>query len=230
MIHSYSSLSMYEKCPQQYYQVRILKAYPYQPSPEAQWGDYVHNQLEAAGKLVIQGQRPQLTPDLQAYQWIVDNLIPSLPGDVLFEFEFNYNRSWQNVHAKDWNNKFWTGKGDVIAITPDRKTGVYIDYKTGNDRNPDVGQLELMAVFMKTSFPTLEQVKAGLLFTQTGKPITKDYTLHQLPALKSIWEQKAMEVELAKASNTWPMKPSALCPWCPHKTCPNWKPQKAKAP
>lgn len=228
MIHSYSSLSMFEKCPQQYYQVRVLKAYPYQPSAEAQWGDYAHNQLEAAGNALVQGQRPQLTPDLSAYQWIVDKLLPSLPGDRLFEFEFNFNRGWQNVAARDWNNKFWTGKGDVIAITPDRKAGIYIDYKTGRDDYPDVKQLELMSVFMKTSFPTLEHVRAGLLFLQTGKAVTRDYTLHQIPALKTMWEQRAMEVELAKSSNSWPMKKSALCPYCPHKTCPNWTPPKSK--
>jgi len=223
MIHSYTSLSMFDKCPQQYYQVRVLKAYPYVQTPEAAFGDHVHKVLEVAGKAATgtPPQRVPLPPDMVGLQWIVDDLLPSLPGTKLFEFEFNFAQNWRTCDARDWNNKYWTGKGDVVAISDDRRYGVYVDWKTGKDTRPDADQLELMAVFMRKAFPTLEGVRAGLLFTQTGKPVTRDYTVHQIPALQSKWEARALEVELAKKSNTWPTKPSALCPWCPHKTCPD---------
>ena len=227
-IHSFTSLSMFEKCPQQYYQMRVRKAYPYKPGPEEQWGNHVHNALEAAGNALVGGRPAQLPPDLAAYQWIIDGVVAVLPGDRFFEHNFNFNKSWRSVGHKDWNHKYWNGKGDVIAISADRKQGVYIDYKTGSDRYPDLGQLELMAVFMKGDFPTLEHIRAGLLYTQTGKTVTRDYTLHQLPALRTVWETKALEVELALQSNTWPMKKSALCPYCAHTTCPYWSPPKAK--
>ncbi len=230
MIHAYSALSMFDKCPQQFYQVRVLKAYPYQPSPEAQWGDYVHQELEKAGRARTwdPAATVNLPPDLAPYQWIVDNLIPSLPGTKMFEVEFNFNKSWHNVGGRDWSVKYWTGKGDVVAISEDRTTGVYVDFKTGGDRYPDTNQLELMAVMMKANYPTLETVDAALLFTQTAKVEKRTYTLHQLPALRSKWGAKALEVELAKQSNTWPMKKSPLCSWCPHKSCPNWSPPKER--
>jgi hypothetical protein len=230
MIHSYSSLSMYDKCPQQFYQVRVLKAFPYKPGPEAQWGDYVHNELEKAGKLAtLTPPRPaQLPPDLAPFQWVVDKLIPMLPGTKMFEVDFNFNRTWHNVGARDWSAKFWTGKGDLVAVSEDRLTGIYIDYKTGNDRYPDTDQLELMGVMMKANYPTLQTVHGHLVFVQTGKVESRTYTEHQLPALRSKWEAKAMDVELAKQSDTWPMKKSPLCPWCPHTTCENWTPPKKK--
>lgn len=225
MIHSYSSLSMFEKCPQQFFQVRVLKAYPYQPSPEAQYGDYVHQHLERVGKARTSTPpgAADLPQDLAHLAWITDTLVPSLPGTKMFEFEFNFGRGWHSCGARDWSVKYWTGKGDVVAISEDRKAGVYLDHKTGSDKYPDTDQLELMAVMMKAAFPTLEFIKGGLLFTKTAKTVTRDYTLHQLPALRSKWEAKALDVELAKTSNDWPMKPGPLCPWCPHKSCPNWR-------
>lgn len=230
MIHSYTALSMFDKCPQQYYQVRVAKTYPYQPSAAAQWGDYVHQHLERVGRARtdVPPQPAELPADLQGYAWVTDQLVPSLPGTKLFEYEFNFSKNWRACGAKEWGVKYWTGKGDVVAISEDRQTGVYLDHKTGNDRYPDTDQLELMAVFMKTEFATLEHIRAGLLFVQTGKAVTRDYTAHQLPALRSKWEAKALEVELAKSSDTWPMKPGPLCPWCPHQSCPNWTPPKAK--
>lgn len=230
MIHSYSSLSMFDKCPHQYQQVRVLKRYPYQPGPAAQWGDYVHQELEKAGRLVTlkPPQPAQLPADLAPFQWVVDKLIPMLPGTVMFEVDFNFNKTWHNVGARDWNNKFWTGKGDVVAVSEDRTSGVYVDWKGGNDRFPDADQLELMAVMMKANYPTLQTVHAYLVFLQTGKVEKRTYTEHQLPALRTKWEAKAMEVELAKSSDTWPKKKSPLCPYCPHTVCENWTAPKSK--
>ena len=231
MLHSYSSLSTFEQCPQKYYQTRVLRAYPYVPSEEAKWGDRAHKALEQAGNALVSGNLAGsiLPPEFAAYQWVINNVVAALPGTKLFEFEFSFTARWLHCGARDWSIKTWTGKGDVIGLSHDRKQGVYLDYKTGNDRYPDVDQLELMTVFMKTAFPTLEYVRAGLLFLQSGKPVTRDYTEHQFPLLRTTWEAKARDVELAQASNTWPMKKSSLCPYCPHKTCPNWTPPKPKA-
>jgi putative RecB family exonuclease len=58
--------------------------------------------------------------------------------------------------------------------------------------------------------------------------VPQDFTRQQGVARKVLFMRDAAEIDLAAQANDWPMKPSHLCPWCPHTSCPNWKPPPPK--
>lgn len=202
---------------------RVLKLYPFVQSPEAAFGDRAHVALAAA---LTEGT--PLPAEFASYQWVVDRVFPALPVVRMAEVGFNFTAQWRSVGARDWQGKAWMGAADVLALTDDRGSAVVVDHKTGKSRYPDLDQLELMALFTMLDNPSVDYVRGVLLFLQDGHTAVRDFTRAQVAVLRSKWDARALAVEAAAAENVWPRKKSALCPWCPHKPCPNWTPPPEK--
>lgn len=225
MAHSFSSIKLFKQCPTQYKVVRIDKLYPYVQTPEAEFGDRAHAALEANINKGV-----PLPAEFAAYQWILDMIVPALLPVRVAEIDYSYDKQWQPVAPRNWKGKEWSGKADVMAYdnatAPTRAQ--CIDWKTGKSGYPDPDQLELMALFEFTRSPTVQVVDGYLFFTQDAKVVRSTFTRQSMGYLRTKWEQEVLEIENALATGNWPMKPSALCPWCPHKSCPNWTPPKPK--
>ena len=50
MHHSYSALKMYDQCPAQYHEVKILRLHPFRSTPATEFGVRAHSAMEAAVK------------------------------------------------------------------------------------------------------------------------------------------------------------------------------------
>lgn len=95
-------------------------------------------------------------------------------------------------------------------MIPTRNTG---------KRRPDFSQLELFALQTFVHFPKVQTVHSKFLWIKEGKSDSEVYTRDKMPIL---WEKlltRIKRIEKAAETNTWPAKPSGLCPWCPVLTC-----------
>lgn len=217
-VHSYSSLKDFKDCEKKYHEVRVLKKYPFVKTVESEFGDRAHKALELCGRDGI-----PLPEEFKAYQWAIDDLVRKLPGQVYFEHEFSLSRTGSKVPPRDWNNKFWMGKADVLAI--DGKVAYVIDWKTGKSKYPDPAQIDTMAMFTFMDFPAVEEVRGLLVFLQDAVTETKIITRAEIPRLSQMHYGAVKDIEFAQESGRWVMKPTGLCPWCPVTDCPNWKPK-----
>lgn len=218
MVHSYSSLSMYEKCPKQYHAVRIAKRFPYVQSPEALFGEQAHTAIEKA----VINNHPVVAP-FDIYQWAVDDYVGALKQSykvIMVEHEFNFDIHGVECGAKDWTNKFWIGKADIVASNYD--DAVLIDWKTGNSKYPDTDQLALMAMFGFMQWPHLQTIKGALVFLKDGQAAFAEYNRANLPALQNKFNLIVSKIDDSITSNKWDAIKSPLCPWCPVTDCSNW--------
>lgn len=218
-VHSYTALKQFQNCPRQYHEVRVLKLHPYVQSAEAEFGDRAHKALELAGRDGI-----PLPPEFAAYQWVIDDIVKQLPGELHFEYEFSLSSMGNPVPVRDWNRKYWMGKADVLAI--DGTHAICIDYKTGKSKYPDPEQLDLMALFTFNTFPEVERVSGMLLFLQDGVTETTSHTRADLLALSNKFHSITRDIAFANESGQWKENKTPLCGWCPCTTCPNWKERK----
>jgi hypothetical protein len=220
-VHSYTALKQFQNCERQYHEVRVLKRFPYVQSAEAEFGDRAHKALELAGRDGV-----PLPPEFAAYQWVVDDIIKRLPGQVYFEYEFSLSSMGNPVPVRDWNRKYWMGKADVLAIDGDH--AICIDHKTGKSKYPDPEQLDLMAMFTFNAFPQVNRVSGMLLFLQDGVTETTSHTRADLLGLSNKFHRITKDIQMATDSGAWKENPTPLCAWCPVTECSNWKPKPEK--
>lgn len=221
MAHSYTSLKQFDNCPRQYHEVRVLKKYPFVKTAESEFGDRAHKALELCGRDGI-----PLPDEFKNYQWVIDDIVRRLPGTVTYEHEFSLSASGSVVPHRAWNQKYWTGKADVLAINGDH--AIVIDWKTGSSRYPDPDQLEMMGMFTLMQFPQINRVSGMLLFLQDGTAETAEVSRSTFSVISGKFYTSAKNIEFAQDSGKWPMNKTGLCPYCPVTDCPNWKPKPEK--
>lgn len=228
MHHSYSALKMYDQCPAQYHEVKILKLHPFRSTPATEFGVRAHSAMEAAVKF-----KTPLPAEFAAYQWIVDDLLSQLSPGAIPEMPFNFAPDWSEVSPRAWSEKRWNGSADLVDIVDghcliaDWKFG-----KEGGHKFADTDQLAAMALFVMKKRPDVQSVGGVLVFANDGVCVPDDgslfWTRADLPALQAQWEAKADEVELAIEMGVFPPKPNNLCNWCPSTTCQHKAPAVAR--
>ena len=225
MIHSFSSLKLFRQCPRKFYEHKVLKLHPYTESPATAHGNRVHAALEQYLK-----DRTPIPEDLSNYAWVCTDIIETFSPHALAEVEFAFRRDGTPCAVRDWNNKHFMGKADVLDFLGNHV--MVVDYKTGKSGYPDVDQLELMALFVFLKYPTVEVVTGLLFFLDDGIVVPNDgsarWTRADVPTLLAKWQAQTDEVERHVATGVWPTIPSPLCGWCECTTCPNQAPALAK--
>lgn len=211
LTHSFSAIKMFENCPLQYYEVRIAKSVVNVGGEATKWGERVHKHLEDRLK-----EGTELPPESQSSEAICQALEKlSAGGELLVEQEATLNESLQPTEW--WGKAAWLrSKLDVLVIKG--PWAAVFDWKTGK-RRPDFSQLELFALQTFVHFPKVQTVHSKFLWIKDGKSDSEVYTRDQMPIL---WEKlltRIKRIEKAAETNTWPAKPSGLCPWCPVLTC-----------
>ena len=209
---SHSSLKKYEQCAKQYYEVNVLKNYPFVETEATQYG----NEFHKAAELYVRDGVP-LPPQFLFIKPTIDAL-QLKPGRKLCEHKMALTKE---LNPCDWwDKKVWVrGMADWLSIDDDNLTAWVIDYKTGNNKYPDREQLRLMSMLVFAHFPHIRVVRSALLFVIKNS-ITKD-TMTYDKAADEWWKyrERVARIEKAHETGVWNPKESALCPWCPVKTC-----------
>jgi len=207
---SYSSLKEYTGCPKKYQEVRVLKNYTFQDTPQTIYGKEVHKALEDYVK-----SNTALAKNYERFKGLVDDLI-AIPGDKYCEYEMALTKEKTPCKFED-SNRWVRGIADLLIVDGD--TAFIVDYKTGSNKYPDPKQLKLMALMTFAHFPEVNHVKAGLLFLAHNQFIPEEYKREDIDKLWGNFTTPLMRLSHSYASNTWMPNPTPLCKYCPVKTC-----------
>lgn len=219
MALSYSRLSTFENCPQQFDYVYVSKSAPQPESEAINFGDRVHKTLEdyAKGDLIPTGITEEQQGFLDKWGKVVDT-INSASGDKYFEHKMAVN---EHLEPVDWFAKdtFFRSIADVLVVDGD--TAYCLDYKTGKVREAPT-QLQFFACMVFWHFPEVQQVKTSFLWLRFDT--TTDAT-YKRKYLQQMWEALLPRIDAVHEAidlGVFKAKPSGLCPWCPARgICPD---------
>jgi hypothetical protein len=213
---SFSSLKLFEQCPRKYYHLRVVKDFKEPVSEAMSYGTDMHKAAED----YIKSDTP--LPKRFAYMQSTLDSLKLLPGERLCEYEMGLTKDLKPCGFKDKDVWF---RGIIDLAILDHETGEarILDYKTGRStKYADTGQLELMALGVFKHFPTINKVRAGLLFVVANAFIKEQYDISQEPKLWTRWIQRHSRIEIAHQSDVWNPNPSGLCrKHCAVKSCPH---------
>ena len=207
---SYSSLKQFLNCPKQYQEIRVLKNYTSQDTPQTIYGKEVHKALEDYVR-----DKVELAKNYERFKKVVDELI-SIPGDKYCEHEMALGKDKGPCNFDD-DNRWVRGIVDLLIINND--TAYIIDYKTGSNRYPDPKQLRLMSLMTFAHFPQVNRIKGGLLFLLKNSFLGEEYHRNDIEDSWSKFAQPLTRLAQSYTSNIWLPNPTPLCGYCPVKSC-----------
>lgn len=209
---SHSSLKDFEGCARRYHEVKVLKNYPFTETDATRYGNQVHEALE----LYVRDGKP-IPPEYAQFQPVVDSLLKK-PGRALAEYEMALDVELNPVGWRD-KNVWVRGIADLLIVDDDNLTAWVADYKTGNNKYPDLEQLVLMSIMVFAHFPHIRKVNSALLFIVKNSMNKMSMTRDQ--AEKHWWNyrERTAKLEACFEHDVWNPSQTPLCGWCPVKTC-----------
>jgi PD-(D/E)XK nuclease superfamily len=215
MIYSYSSLKQFDTCPRQFAEVRVWKKVTTAPTPATDYGVRAHAAFEA----FVRDGTP-LPADMAHYQQLADSM-RNARGTKFCEIKYGLTADMQAC-AFFGRGVRVRGAADLVICDGDR--AFIIDYKSGKDSRPDLGQLELMALMEFARSPQIEKVVGALIFFVAGTMTRRTWTRADIPALWAKWLAAMDKADRAIEAGVFQENPSGLCRgWCPVKECHHWQ-------
>lgn len=209
---SHSALKDFEGCQRRYHEVKVLNKYPFLETEATHYGKEFHT----AAELYIRDGTP-LPPQFSYAQGVLDALLAK-PGRKLCEYEMGIMPDLQPCSFNE--KKRWVrGIADLLIIDDDNLTASVLDYKTGNNRYPDIDQLKLMSLMVFAHFPHIRRVKSALLFVVKNDMVKHSMARDEADAEWWRYRERVARLEQCFDTGVWNPKSSALCPWCPVKSC-----------
>ena len=209
---SHSALKDFEGCARRYHEVKVLKKYPFPDTEQIRYGKALH---KAAEDYVRDG-----TPIPEQFAFIkpiIDALLTK-SGRRYPELEMALTADLTPCNFKD--EKVWVrGIVDLLIVDDDNLTAWVVDYKTGNNKYPDVSQLELMSLMVFANFPHIRQVNSALLFVVKEDIVKYKMTVDEAPAAWQRYRERVAKLAACQANDVWNPTQTPLCGWCPVKTC-----------
>lgn len=202
---SFTSWSVADDCPFQYYQSWHLgNRAPQHPS--AARGESIHKFAEYYLKGEIEG-----IPHVLAK--FASEFIELKKAQPVVERFWGVTEDWEFKDGRAW----CTMKMDA-AVLPTKKdpTLVVIDFKTGKEYPKHPKQGELYAAIGFAKHPEIEEAITEFWYTDLGYPIQRTYSREELKELKELWQSRGTTL-LSKQS--FKPKPSLeACKWCHLRT------------
>ena len=158
---SHSALKDFEGCQRRYYEIKVLKNYPFTETEATRYGNQVHEAIE----FYIRDSKP-IPAEYAQFKDTVDAMLKK-SGRVLAEYEMALTKELKpcNWKAKD----VWVrGIADILIVDDENMTAWVGDWKTGNNKYPDRDQLVLMSLMVFAHFPHIRKVNSALLFIVNG--------------------------------------------------------------
>jgi len=206
---SYSKLHSFETCSKQFHHVKVLAQYPERETDAMRYGTELHK----AAELYVRDNVP-LPVEFTFMRRTLDAL--KRRGDMrLCEYRMGLTAELEPCGFFS-NNVWWRGVVDLLILDSDKGYARVVDYKSGNDKYADKGQLELMALAVFKHFPVVTTIDAALLFAVKNRFIKDRYTLNDVPKLWKKWIGKFGQMDSAYDNDVWNPVPSGLC----HRHCP----------
>ena len=195
----------------------MLREYPQEETEAMYYGNLYHE----AAELYVRGDAP-LPKKFDFSKQLLDKL-NALEGDKLCEFKMGVTKDLKPC-AFDAEDVWFRGISDLSVTNEPKQKAHVFDYKTGKSaKYADPGQLELMTLATFAHFPTINKVKAALLFVVSGEIVKAQYSREDEATLWKKWLTKYAAFASAHKKNIWNPNPSGLCrKHCPVQSCPHY--------
>lgn len=205
LVHSFSSLEMFDGCPKRFYHLRVAKDYKPEDSEASLAGTRDHKAFEDRINLGT-----ELPDYLKKHEGKVELLLNS-GYEVTAEKEFAITRNFEPCENWWHPDVFLRVKADVVVRGETR--AAVLDWKTGK-RRPKPFQLELAAMTMLTSYPMMKSTEAAFLWLREESADKYKYTRDDLDRIKTKLMTKVEKIEETAADGVWQAKPGYHCNWC----------------
>ena len=200
---SFSKIKAFEQCPKQFYHEKILKQYPVVESDAMRYGTDFHLACE---EHIRDGK------DLPAKYSYAQGAMDSLnakQGRKLCEEKLGLTADLEPCGFFD-DDVWFRGIVDLVIVDDD--VAWVVDYKTGKSaKYADKGQLELMALTVFAHFPSVQTVKAALLFVVCTAIVKDTYHRASSSTLWEKWLSKYGKMQSAADNDVWNPRTSGLC-------------------
>lgn len=211
-IHSFSSIGMFENCPQRFYRQRILRDVVDVGGVAAEYGTHVHRQLEER----LRDKKPLKDIELRQYEAIC-TAIESMAATLHTEVAIAITQDLKPVPF-DSDKAFLRGILDLVIRTHKGKY-LILDWKTGKYR-PGSWQLKLSALLYMCCNDTVDELSTGYVWLKANKIEKAKFSRDDVPGLIKEIFAKAFSVQRAIDTKKFVYKPGPLCRFCPAKnTC-----------
>lgn len=218
LVHSASSIKMFEDCPYKYYRMRVVKDVADQPSTASIYGERVHKQLEDFAK-TGEATEEIKKDHTRAYN-IISQFRHSVNTDLLAP-EVQIGLS-DNLLPCGWLSEevFIRAKIDLLIIT-NLNNAMVIDWKTGRIPSDSL-QADIYTLAVYAAYPSINKVVASMTGTSSGGNDPNIYiNSHNdvIPLSDKIF-RRINRIQEAVEHDVWQAKPGYHCRWCPCKrTC-----------
>lgn len=212
---SFSVYCQYLKCPFSVCLDKIMRIRIQEPPNEhLERGNRVHD--AAAGYLGSKGKAPTISPELVA---VKDQLVQLRVAKPRTEQEWAFDRKWQPVDWRDWNNAWLRIKTDVCVDTVEPPTVDIVDWKTGRVHEEHKQQRTLYALggLLLVKLGKLAggskdvKLTAQHVYIDTGQRATENFTMKNLDPLKREWLART---EVMMKDTQFKTKTGPHCRWC----------------
>ena len=209
---SHSSLKDFEGCQRRYYEVKVLKNYPFTETEATRYGNQVHEALE----MYVKEGKP-IPPEYSQFQPVVDAMLKK-DGRKLAEYQMALT---VDLKPTDWKAKdVWVrGIADILIVDDENLTAWVGDWKTGNNKYPDRDQLVLMSLMVFAHFPHIRKVNSALLFIVKNDMVKMSMAREDIDKHWWDYRERTARLEACFANDVWNPNQTPLCGWCPVKTC-----------
>lgn len=209
---SHSALKDFEGCARRYYEVKVLKNYPFPDTEQIRYG----KQLHEAAELYVR-DLADIPPQFEYIKPVLDSLL-AIPGRKFVEYEMALTEELNPCAFKS-ENVWVRGIADLVIVNDDNFTAYVVDYKTGNDKYPDRDQLVLMSLMIFKHFPHIKRVKSALLFVVKNTMVKHEMTIEEEEATWWRYRERVARLSACHSNGVWNPNPTPLCGWCPVNTC-----------
>ena len=206
---SYTALVDFEGCPLRYAAARFYCSLPFQETEALIWGNRVHKAGEMFLKGIPHNDEEALAP-VEKYC----TAILRTGHKVEAELEIALTR---NLSPTSWFGKeaWLRAKLDVVVTKREEKTVALFDWKTSGKIKDDQDQLRVCAAALAVIRHDIQEFTGKYIWTKhqatTGiEPISK-------ADIPKIWQEflpRVRRMEEAWRTETFPARPSGLCPYC----------------
>ena len=209
---SFSHFKAFEQCPKQFYHVRHKAEFPFVESTAMKYGNDAHKVAEL---YIRDGDEIQ---DKFLYMKPVLDSLNAKEGEKHCELKLGITRDF--VPCSYWAKDIWI-RGVIDLLITNGDHAWVIDYKTSKNANyADKDQLELMALLVFASYPEIQRVSGGLVFTKCNQLVKGQYKKINKAELWSKWVKRHNAMVDAHKLDVWPTRPSGLCrAHCPVTEC-----------
>lgn len=214
---SYSSITLFEKCPRKYQAEKVTKEVPFFQGEAAIYGEQLH---KAAEEYIRDGK--DIDPRFGFTKPYLDKL-NSIKGEKFCELKLGVKRVDGRLEVCDFFDVdcWFRGVADLVII--DGTVGYVCDYKSGKSaKYADIRQLALMAAAVFLKFPQVEKIKTSLLFVVSKEFVKASFARDKGFDIFSELHGLLTAMEKAYEVDVWNPKQNFLCrQWCQVKSCPH---------